>query len=122
MNFVMDTSIYEKERRSSRAFVRAKFMAVGKNHRGKRFRQVCETIVVSGHGCLFCINQELEMGAILTVVSPVTHEEQECRVVYVGEESAKGCRIAIEFLTPAPRFWGMEFSLQRPSVPMVSTN
>jgi PilZ domain-containing protein len=105
----MATLVYEKERRSSRAFLRAKLVAAGKNHRGKRFRQACETVVVSEHGALLCIPQEVEMGADLTITSPFTHEDQECRIVFVGDETPKGWRVGVEFLTPAPRFWGMEF-------------
>ncbi len=122
MEFAMSTALYEKQRRSSRAFLRAKIVLAGKNRRGRKFRQICETIVVSAHGCLFCIPQELEMGAMVTVTSPYTQEEQECRVVYLGEETAKGCRIGIEFLTPAPRFWGMEFTVGKPGGAIASPN
>jgi len=107
--FAMTTFVYEKERRGSRSFLRVKLVAAGKNHRGKRFRQACEAVVVSEHGGLLCIPQELEMDAELTVTSPFTQEEQECRIVFLGDESAKGWRVGIEFLTPAPRFWGREF-------------
>jgi len=30
-------------------------------------------------------------------------------VVYLGEPVGKGQRVGVEFLTPAPRFWGVEF-------------
>jgi hypothetical protein len=118
----MGSEVYERERRSSRAFRRLKLLAAGKNRRGKRFRQACETVVVSEHGGLLCLGQELEMGALVIVTSPVTHEEQECRVVYVGEESDTGCRVGIEFLTPAPRFWGMDFAPPVPSVRLIPQN
>jgi hypothetical protein len=118
--FAMTSPVYERERRSSRAFLRLKLVAAGKNRRGKRFRQACETVVVSSCGGLLCITQEVEMGAVLTMTSPVTHEEQEVRVVYLGEESEKGSRVGVEFLTPAPRFWGMEFTERAPSAPLVS--
>jgi hypothetical protein len=116
----MASGIYERERRSSRAFLRLKLVAAGKNRRGKRFRQACETVVVSEHGGLLCLSQEVEMGALLIVTSPVTQEDQECRVVYLGEESDRGSRVGVEFLTPAPRFWGMEFTARVSSAPLVS--
>ena len=50
------------------------------------------------------------MGSILVLTNPFTADEQECRVVYVGEDSDKGRRVGIEFVTPAPRFWGIEFT------------
>jgi len=48
-------------------------------------------------------------GEMLVLTNPLTQEEQECRVVYLGEPLEKGQRVGIEFLTPAPRFWGVEF-------------
>jgi hypothetical protein len=41
---------------------------------------------------------------------PETLEEQECRVVFLGAMNDRGQRVGVEFLTPAPRFWGLEFS------------
>jgi hypothetical protein len=114
----MTPVVYERERRSSRAFLRVKLVAAGKNHRGKRFRQACETVLVNEHGGLLCIPQEVDMDSELVLTSPFTQEDQECRVVFVGEESEKGWRVGIEFLTPAPRFWGLEFlspSTSRPA-------
>jgi hypothetical protein len=105
----MQTLVYERERRSSRVFLRAKLVAAGRNYRGKRFRQVCETVLVSEHGGLLCIPQEVELGADILITSPFTQEDQECRVVFVGDESERGWRVGVEFLTPAPRFWGREF-------------
>ena len=100
---------YERERRSSRAFLCVKLVVAGKNQRGKRFRQACQSLVVNENGGLLYIPQEVAMGAELIVTSPFTQEEQECRVVFLGDESSKGWRVGVEFLTPAPRFWGREF-------------
>jgi len=53
-------------------------------------------------------------GSVLVLVNPLTQEELECRVVFLGEPSDKGQRVGVEFLTPAPRFWGLDFEPQRP--------
>ncbi len=100
----------EKSRRSSRIFMCLRVVAAGKNRDGRRFSEACETIVINAHGGLLYINQPLEEGAMLVLVNPSTQEEQECRVVYLGDASGKGQRVAVEFLSPAPHFWGMEFS------------
>ena len=105
----MQTLVYERERRSSRVFLLVKLMAAGKNYRGKRFRQACETLVVSEHGGLLTMQQEVELGSEIVITSPYTQEDQECRIVFVGDESEKGWRVGVEFLTPAPRFWGRDF-------------
>jgi hypothetical protein len=106
----MGQTTYARERRSSRVFMRIRVVAAGKNQNGRRYRDACDTIVVSAHGGLLCIPQPLAMNALLALTNPFTQEELDCRVVYLGEESDKGWRVGVEFLTPAPRFWGIEFS------------
>ena len=106
----MSLAVYERERRSSRMFMRIRVLLAGKNQQGRRFKHACETIVINAHGALLYFDQELEVGAVLVLTNPFTQEEQECRVVYLGDDSDKGQRVGIEFLTPAPRFWGVEFT------------
>ena len=101
---------YEKTRRSSRVFIRVRIVVAGKTLEGRKFREVCETIVVSAHGGLLYLNQPLENGAMLVLTNPFTQEEQECRVVYLGDAGEKGQRVGVEFLSPAPHFWGVEFA------------
>ena len=106
----MSTAVYERERRSARVFMRIRVMLTGKNQQGRRFRAATETIVINAHGGLVYLDQDLEMGSLLMLTNPYSQEEQECRVVYLGDDSDKGQRVGLEFLTPAPRFWGVEFA------------
>jgi hypothetical protein len=99
-------------RRSSRVFTRIPVRASGKNTDGKKFRENTQTIVINAHGGLLYLQEPLEMGADVVLINPVTEEEQECRVVYVGDTSDKGTRIGVEFLSPSPHFWGVEFAPQ----------
>lgn len=99
-------------RRSSRVFTRIPVRASGKNSDGKKFRESTQTIVINAHGGLLYLQEPLAMGADVVLINPVTEEEQECRVVYVGETSDKGTRIGVEFLSPSPHFWGVEFAPQ----------
>ncbi len=118
----MATSVYERERRSSRVFMRVKVVVAGKNTMRKRFREACETIVINAHGGLIYSLQRVEKGEILTLTNPFTQDEQEVRVVFLGEETEKAQLVGLEFLTPAPHFWGIEFA--QPdwhSNPVVST-
>jgi hypothetical protein len=97
-------------RRSSRVFHKMRVQAQGRAHNGKKFRETCETVVVNGHGGLLFLKHEIDTGEMLVITNPETLEEQECRVVYLGEPVGKGQRVGVEFLTPAPHFWGLEFS------------
>jgi hypothetical protein len=97
-------------RRSSRVFHKMRILAQGRGHNGKKFRETCETVVVNGHGGLLFLEHEIDAGEMLVITNPLTLEEQECRVVYLGEPVDKGQRVGVEFLTPAPHFWGLEFN------------
>jgi hypothetical protein len=96
-------------RRSGRAFHKMRLQAQGRAHNGKKFKESCETVVVNAHGGLLMLKHEIDNGEILVLTNPETLEDQECRVVYQGEPCDRGQRIGVEFLTPAPRFWGLEF-------------
>ena len=84
--------------------------ASGKDHNGKKFHEACETVVVNAHGGLLLLKHEINDGEMLVLENPTTQEEQECRVVFLGEPSDRGQRVGVEFLTPSPRFWGVEFN------------
>ena len=58
---------------------------------------------------------EVVRGEILVLVSPETQEEQECRIVYLGDTGERGIRVGVEFLTPAPHFWGIDFDGRQPT-------
>lgn len=100
------------QRRSSRLITSLPVRAQGTNGEGRKFRERCRTIVVNVQGGLLYLQEEMEVGAEMVLVNPATEEEQECRVVYIGESSDKGTRVGIEFLSPSPHFWGVEFTQQ----------
>ena len=108
----MGSTNYERGRRSVRMFARMRVVVSGKNKIGKRFRETCETVVINAHGGLLYTSQPMVLDCMLVLNNPFTQEEQESRVVYLGEEtdSDKGQRMGVEFLTPSPHFWGVEFA------------
>lgn len=113
-------------RRSSRLFIRIRILVKGRNRDGRLFQQLTETIVVNAHGALLYLDESIEIGTEVVVVNPAIEEEVECRVVYLGEASDKGPRVGIEFLNPAPHFWGVAFPpsdwpVTRPATPAVES-
>jgi hypothetical protein len=105
----MTESLQTATRRSQRVFHKMRLQALGKSHQGRKFREICETVVVSAHGGLLNLKHEVDNGEMLVLVHPETQEEQECRIVYLGETGDRGTRVGVEFLTPAPHFWGIDF-------------
>jgi hypothetical protein len=84
--------------------------AQGRGHDGRKFREVCQTLVVNSHGGLLLLKHEIDQGEMIVLTNPETDDELECRVVFLGEPGDSGQRVGVEFLTPAPRFWGLEFT------------
>ncbi len=73
------------QRRSSRVFHKTRVQVQGRAHNRKKFRETCETVVVNGHGGLLVLKHEIDNGEMLVLTNPETLEEQECRVVFLGE-------------------------------------
>lgn len=113
----MDELVTRAPRRSERLFRKVRLKAQGRAHDGRKFNETCETVVVNAHGGLLLLSHEIDNGEILVLTNPLTQEEQECRVVYQGDCNDRGQRIGVEFLTPAPRFWGVEFASDKTSPP-----
>jgi hypothetical protein len=107
---IMGNVLIESPRRSSRVFKRVHVSAEGKNSMGRKFRESCQTIVINAHGALLYLKAEVAAGAMIVLANPFTQEEQECRVVFIGEDVEKGQRVGVEFLSPAPHFWGVDFT------------
>jgi hypothetical protein len=116
----MNEAVYVSERRSQRVFHKMRVQAKGRSHDGRKFRELCETVVVNAHGGLLNLSHEVDNGELIVLVNPLTQEELECRVVFIGEPGERGQRIGVEFLTPAPHFWGIDFEARyssRPATP-----
>jgi hypothetical protein len=107
---IMAEVLLETPRRSSRIFKRVHVTAEGKNVLGRKFRESCKTIVINAHGALLYLKAELAVGAMVVLSNPFTQEDQECRVVFIGDDVEKGQRVGVEFLSPAPHFWGVDFT------------
>ncbi|HVN09935.1 MAG TPA: hypothetical protein VMV61_13230 [Patescibacteria group bacterium] len=105
----MATAESDNKRRSSRVFARMQVRAAGRDVRGHKFTKQAETIVINAHGALLYLDAEMDMGSLVTLRSPATEEEQESRVVYIGGASERGLRLGLEFVSPAPHFWGIDF-------------
>jgi len=105
----MNEALYTTSRRSLRVFHKMRLQAVGRGLDGRKFHEICETQVVNAHGGLLLLKNEVNSSEMLVLVNPLTQEELECRIVFLGENGERGQRVGVEFLTPAPHFWGIDF-------------
>jgi hypothetical protein len=73
------------------------------------FKEETQTLVVNAHGALIALAGQVEKGQALHLTNRTTHEEQLCRVTYVGPISGGKAQIGVEFTTSSPDFWRISF-------------
>lgn len=68
-----------------------------------------ETHTVSQTGAMLLVRDGYPVGTKLTLEHPPTKNRVEIRIVRAAQLSQGGSLQPVEFLTPAPNFWGVFF-------------
>jgi hypothetical protein len=68
-----------------------------------------ETHTVSQTGAMLLVREGFPAGAKFTLEHPPTKNRVEVRIVRTAQLSQGGSLQPVEFLTPAPNFWGVFF-------------
>jgi hypothetical protein len=68
-----------------------------------------ETHTLSQTGAMLLVSEGFPVGAKLTIEHPLTEGRVEVRIVRAAQLSQGGSLQPVEFLTPAPNFWGVFF-------------
>jgi len=93
------------ERRSSKRRVhRVALLVYGSDSDKEPFHEEAYTLEVNDNGCILSLENIVMPGQRLFFVNP-RNMEHECRVIRVGRRVRGKARVAIEFLSPSPRFW-----------------
>jgi PilZ domain len=98
----------EERRRSQRVLLRVRaqiHVAV----EGKATTFEVETLNVNPHGALVIMRQSLIPGTRLVLENNTTRERVACKVARQPRESSEGFQIPLEFDSPAPQFWRIDF-------------
>jgi len=81
--------------------------------RGKRGRETFEekslTAAVSAHGCMLRLSTAVMRGEQVTIINPVTSDEQICTVTFLAQSDNAKVEVGLEFLRPCPQFWRIHF-------------
>jgi hypothetical protein len=98
----------ELRRRSQRVRMRVSVVVrpqtVEKNARAEK----TETLVVNAHGALLLLATPVAINEFVIVQNVKTGEELLCRVTLVGPSLMGKTQVAVEFIKPAPDFWGVD--------------
>ncbi len=81
----------------------------GKMDDGKDFREETLTLVVNAHGALISLNARVKPGQKITIANSVTQQSQECRIAYLGNSQGGKTQMGVEFVSPSPAFWHIDF-------------
>ena len=93
------------ERRNSRRRVhRVALLVYGSDSDKQPFHEEAYTLEVNDNGCMLSLENVVLQGQHLFLINP-RNMEHECRVIRVGRRVRGKARVAIEFISPAPRFW-----------------
>ena len=96
-------------RRSMRVLLSVPIQVRGKNPQNQDFTEETRTLVVNAHGALISLSAQAVVNEKVFVSNSATHQTQECRVVYFGNTQAGKAQMGVEFLTPSPAFWQIDF-------------
>jgi PilZ domain len=95
-------------RRSQRVRAQLPVVVQGKLIDETPFVDPSRAVVLSAHGCLLTLSASVRLGERLTLRNVATREEQDCRVVYLGEKHGGRTEVGLRFNTASPQFWGLE--------------
>jgi len=107
------TRQWEVDRRSTRLMLSVPVFVYGWATSDNPFTEITHTVSVSAYGGLLALSAMVQPGQMILLVNGNTQEEQQCRVVYVGEEDHGKRTVGFELLGPAGGFWGLLYDSQQ---------
>ena len=104
-----ETPFQADARRSQRVVARIRVRVLRQDGAGETISEDTHTLVVNAHGALLILAMKVRPGETLTLENWVARDRQQIRVVRIGQKQGSKHEVAIEFSTPAPRFWHIDF-------------
>jgi hypothetical protein len=105
------------QRRSDRVLVDLPLIVRGVSATDDQaFREETFTLTVSAHGALVMLATKVAMEQKLVLANPVSREEREAKVSFIGREHAGLSQVGVEFIHPAPEFWSIDSPPQNWSI------
>jgi len=76
---------------------------------GKDFVETTKTVIVNAHGGLITIAAKIDPQKAALLVHVKSGNKIQCRVAYRKEIPGSRYEIGLEFASPSPMFWGINF-------------
>jgi len=97
------------KRRSVRVVIKIPVTVFGQNVEGKIFVEETHTETVNAHGALIHMEKDIDPQKPALLSNTKTCMEVQCRIAYRKEIKKGQLEIGFEFMSPLPRFWGINF-------------
>jgi len=94
-------------RRSQRLYLGLQIIVSGETSSQKPFKSAAITVAFNAQGALLILHQKVNAGQTVLMLNPVNRDHQKARVVYTSGPRRRQ-HVGVEFLTPAPGFWGVD--------------
>jgi hypothetical protein len=95
----------DHRRRSKR--VKVRIAVVVRSQEKRTLSEKTHTLLVNAHGALLLLGIHVAVNKFVVLENPATGQEILCRVTHVGTEFMGKAQVGIEFIKPAPEFWGI---------------
>jgi hypothetical protein len=95
----------DHRRRSKR--VKIRIAVVVRSQEKRALSEKTHTLLVNAHGALLLLGIPVSVNKFVVLENPSTGQEILCRVTHVGTEFMGKAQVGIEFIKPAPEFWGI---------------
>jgi len=99
----------ETKRRSQRLLLKISVLVQGETPDKSSFREETATLVINAHGALISLATKVPLGQEMLLENQRSHEQQSCKVVYLGPPDNGKIQVGVEFTQPAPHFWHIAF-------------
>jgi hypothetical protein len=97
----------QKRRRSTRIRARVRIFVRVQARNKQIISEETDSLVVNAHGGLILLAAPVGRDQFITVINPKTGQELLARVTAIGQRMMGKAQIGVEFIRPAPEFWGL---------------
>jgi hypothetical protein len=99
----------QERRRSQRVFLSIPVAVEGTTPQGEKFVEETATLAVNAHGGLVTLSHAVDVKQPINLIHRSTGKQQACRVAYSGTVQRGKTEVGLEFMSPSPKFWQIDF-------------
>jgi|SRR5271170_1379128 len=96
----------DQRRRSKR--IKLRVAVVVRSQEKRTLSEKTHTLMINAHGALLLLAMPVSVDKFVVLENPGVGQELLCRVTHVGTQFMGKAQVGVEFIKPAPEFWGIQ--------------